>query len=215
MEGNVLKKIRWFLYQKNPPGSLIHTLNTSRKSLRMQWLTLRNAPPPHWLNPTKKQPLPSAGRSRAYALLEKEQFKFKLEVLIKFCVVTINKVYNLKICTFICDDKLNCIQFEENWHSIQFNFPLYMIHSWIPILQQDGQVTFHVHRTHVHRMHVLCTHTRYLLHSKVPLLKKSYIVETGFVLLYSRTAAPYSLLCTVYSPSYKSCLMYRNKPVLS
>jgi hypothetical protein len=41
------------------------------------------------------------------------------------------------------------------------------------------------------------------------------VVETGFVLLYGRTAAPYSLLCTVYSPSYKSCLMYRNKPVLS
>jgi hypothetical protein len=39
--------------------------------------------------------------------VRKEQFKFKLEVLIKFCVVTINMVYNLKICTFICDDKLN------------------------------------------------------------------------------------------------------------
>ncbi len=45
--------------------------------------------------------------------VRKEQFKFKLEVLIKFCVVKINTVYNLKICTFICDDKLNCIQFEQ------------------------------------------------------------------------------------------------------
>ncbi len=40
-------------------------------------------------------------------------------------------------------------------------------------------------------------------------------VETGFVLLYRRTAAPWCLLCTVYSPSYKSYLMYRNKLVLS
>jgi hypothetical protein len=40
-------------------------------------------------------------------------------------------------------------------------------------------------------------------------------VETGFVLLYWLTAAPWSMLCTVYSPSYKSCLMYRNKLVLS
>jgi hypothetical protein len=103
--------------------------------------------------------------------VRKEQFKFKLEVLIKFCVVTINMVFNLKICTFICDDKLNCIQFEQTWQSIQFNSPLYMIHSWIPILQQDGQVNFHIHRTHV-----CCTHTHYLRHSKVPLLKKSYIV---------------------------------------
>ncbi len=101
--------------------------------------------------------------------VRKEQFKFKLEVLIKFCAVAINMVYNLKICTFICDDKLNCIQFEQTWHSIQFNFPLYMIHSWIPILQQDGQINFHVHRTHVHRTHVRCTHRLYLLHSKVPL----------------------------------------------
>jgi hypothetical protein len=51
-----------------------------------------------------------------------------------------------------------------------------MIHSWIPILKQDGQVNFHVHRMHVHRTHVRCTHRHYLLHSKVPLLKKSYIV---------------------------------------
>jgi hypothetical protein len=51
-----------------------------------------------------------------------------------------------------------------------------MIHSWIPILQQDGQVNFDVHHTHVHRTHVRCTHTRYLLHSKVILLKKSYFV---------------------------------------
>ena len=36
-----------------------------------------------------------------------------------------------------------------------------------------------------------------------------------FVLLYRRTAAPSYMLCTVYSPSYKSCLMYRNKLVLS
>ena len=40
-------------------------------------------------------------------------------------------------------------------------------------------------------------------------------VETGFTLLYLRTAAPSYMLCTVYSPSYKSCLMYRNKLVLS
>jgi hypothetical protein len=45
--------------------------------------------------------------------VRKEQFKFKLEVLIKFCVVTTNMVYNFKKCTFICDDKSNCIQFEQ------------------------------------------------------------------------------------------------------
>ncbi len=46
---------------------------------------------------------------------------------------------------------------------------------------------------------------------------KCYCVETGFALLYCRTAAPWLFLCTctVYSPSYKSCLMYRNKLVLS
>jgi hypothetical protein len=36
--------------------------------------------------------------------------------------------------------------------------------------------------------------------------------EIGFTLLHCCTAAPFLCLCTciVYSPSYKSCLMYRN-----
>jgi hypothetical protein len=54
-----------------------------------------------------------------------------------------------------------------------------MIHSWIPILQQDGQVNFHVHRMHVHCTHVRCTHTRYLLHNKVR-VEKIYIVFRYF-----------------------------------
>jgi hypothetical protein len=55
----------------------------------------------------------SAGSPPDNYTVRKEQFKFILEVLIKFCLVAINMVYNLKICTFICDDKLNCIQFEQ------------------------------------------------------------------------------------------------------